>query len=105
MIGDTGRSSLKVVGEGGSASSREAESLGLIVTELVMNALKHAFPGDKAKGQITVAYDRAGTDWKLSISDNGVGKSDGVLALTKNPDWAPASSKRFQINSMPRWKP
>ena len=49
-----------------------------------MNALKHAFPGDKAKGQITVAYNRTGTDWKLSISDNGVGKSDGVLAYEKS---------------------
>src|SRR5436190_23736451 len=68
---------------GGSASSREAESLGLIVTELVMNALKHAFHGDKTKGQITVAYSRTGTDWKLSIADNGVGKSDGVMAYEK----------------------
>jgi two-component sensor histidine kinase/PAS domain-containing protein len=84
MIGDTRPIFLKVVGEMGTASSREAESLGLIVTEVVMNALKHAFPGDKAKGQITVAYDRAGMNWKLSISDNGVGKSDGVLAYEKS---------------------
>ena len=84
MIGDTRPIILNVVGEAGSASSREAESLGLIVTELVMNALKHAFPGDKADGQITVAYDRAGPNWKLSISDNGVGKSDGVLAYEKS---------------------
>ena len=43
MIGDSRPISLKVVGEGGIATSRQAESLGLIVTELVMNALKHAF--------------------------------------------------------------
>ena len=84
MIGDTRPISLKVIGEGGSATSRQAESLGLIVTELVMNALKHAFPDEKVAGQITVAYDVAGTNWKLSVSDNGVGKPDGVFAQGKS---------------------
>ncbi len=84
MIGDTRPISLKVVGEGGSVTSRQAESLGLIVTELVMNALKHAFPDDKTKGQITVAYDMVGTNWKLSISDNGIGKPDGGFAQGKS---------------------
>lgn len=47
-------------------------SLGLIVTELVINALKHAFPGDRI-GAITVDYRADGPDWTLSVSDNGVG--------------------------------
>ena len=55
----------------------------MIVTELVMNALKHAFPDEKTEGQITGAYDTAGTNWKLSVSDNGVGKPDGVFAQGK----------------------
>ena len=80
MIGDTRPISLKVTGEGGSATSRQAESLGLIVTELVMNALKHAFPDETVEGRITVAYEVAGTNWKLSVSDDGVGKPDGVFA-------------------------
>jgi chemotaxis protein methyltransferase CheR len=84
MIGDSRPISLKVMGEGGSATSRQAESLGLIVTELVMNALKHAFPEEKADGRITVAYDVAGTNWKLSVSDNGIGKPNGVLPLKKS---------------------
>jgi chemotaxis protein methyltransferase CheR len=84
MIGETRPISLKVIGEGGIATSRQAESLGLIVTELVMNALKHAFRDDKAKGQITVAYDMIGTNWKLSISDNGIGKRDGGFAQGKS---------------------
>jgi len=83
MIGDSRPISLKVIGAGGSTTSRQAESLGLIVTELVMNALKHAFPDDKAEGRITVAYDVSGTNWKLSVSDNGVGKQDGVFAQPK----------------------
>jgi two-component sensor histidine kinase len=84
MIGDSRPISLKVVGEGGLATSRQAESLGLIVTELVMNALKHAFPDEKVVGQITVAYDMVGTNWKLSISDDGIGKPVGVFAQGKS---------------------
>jgi chemotaxis protein methyltransferase CheR len=84
MIGGTRPISLKVVGEGGRATSRQAESLGLIVTELVMNALKHAFPDDKTEGQIIVAYDMIGTNWKLSISDTGIGKPDGGFAQGKS---------------------
>ena len=83
MIGDSRPISLKVNSDGGHVSSREAESLGLIVTELVMNALKHAYPDEKAKGQITVAYEMAGTNWKLSVSDDGIGRPDGVFAQAK----------------------
>jgi two-component sensor histidine kinase len=83
MIGDTRPIALKVVGEGGNATSRQAESLGLIVTELVLNALKHAFPKDKIEGRISVAYDARGMNWKLSVADNGIGKPDGVFAQAK----------------------
>lgn len=83
MIGDSRPISLKVIGAGGSATSRQAESIGLIVTELVMNALKHAFPNENTAGLITVAFDKAGTDWKLSVADNGIGKPDGVFAQGK----------------------
>lgn len=83
MIGEHRSISLKVSGEGGSASSRDAESLGLIVTELVINCIKHAFSPDTEDGQITVAFDVAETDWKLSVSDNGVRRPDGVFAQPK----------------------
>jgi two-component sensor histidine kinase len=80
MIGDARPISLRVAGDGGRATSRQAESLGLIVTELVMNALKHAFPDPDSKGEIVVAYDMVGTNWKLSISDNGIGKPEASFA-------------------------
>jgi hypothetical protein len=94
MIGETRPNALKVVGEGGNAISRRAESLGLIVTELVMNALKHAFLEDKVEGRISVAYDVQGTNWKLSVDNNGVGKPDGVFAQAKVAS-ARASSRRL----------
>lgn len=55
-------------------------SLGLMVTELVINALKHAFLDDR-RGRIIVAYDADGADWTLSVTDNGVG-------MPKDPELA-----------------
>jgi chemotaxis protein methyltransferase CheR len=83
MIGDNRSISLRVCGEGGNATCREAESLGLIVTELVINCLKHAFSEGTKDGQITVAFDVFGTDWKLSIADNGIGGPDSAFAQPK----------------------
>ena len=83
MIDDNRSVSINVAGGGGRASSSQAESLGLIVTELVMNALKHAFPTNKPDSRITVAYDADGTNWKLSVTDNGTGRPDGVFAQAK----------------------
>ena len=40
-------------------------------------------PRRKIGGQIIVAYEVAGTNWKLSVSDNGIGKPDGVFAQPK----------------------
>ena len=47
-------------------------SLGLIVTELVINALKHAFPDDRP-GKIVIDYSFHGPNWNLSVYDDGVG--------------------------------
>jgi len=83
MIGDVRPVTLNVAGTAGSLSSREAESIGLITTELVMNALKHAFPSEKMNGLINITYDVDGTNWKLSVADNGIGRPDGVFAQPK----------------------
>lgn len=45
---------------------------GLIVNELVSNALKHAFPNGRP-GQITVALRRKNGTYVLSVKDDGVG--------------------------------
>jgi PAS domain S-box-containing protein len=47
-------------------------SMGLVVTELVINALKHAFPGGR-HGHVVVGYAATGHDWTLSVSDDGIG--------------------------------
>ena len=55
--------------------SSQAVSLGLVTTELVINALKHAFPPGH-EGEIVVRYNDDGAGWRLSVSDNGVGRRD-----------------------------
>ena len=75
MIGERRPLSIKVQATSGSAVSSEAVSLGLIVTELVINALKHGFPGG-AEGEILVSYEAQNSGWRLSISDNGSGAQE-----------------------------
>lgn len=71
MIGGRKPITLKVTGSAGNVSPDEAISLGLITTELVVNALKHAFP--KGVGQITVTFESKRGTRTLSIGDDGVG--------------------------------
>jgi two-component sensor histidine kinase len=72
MIGERRAISVKVQASSGGVVSSEAVSLGLIVTELVINALKHGFPPEAA-GEILVGYDAQDSGWRLSVSDNGSG--------------------------------
>jgi PAS domain S-box-containing protein len=58
----------------GTADSSHAVSIGLILTELLINAVKHAFPAGRS-GNIRVTYDTRGKEWRLSVSDDGVGRA------------------------------
>jgi two-component sensor histidine kinase len=72
MIRDHDQLSINVTADESIASPDISVSLGLIVTELVINALKHAFP-DERHGKIEVDYHSHGQAWNLSVSDDGVG--------------------------------
>lgn len=72
MIYDPGQMSLDVEVEDVVIDAGVSVSLGLIVTELVINALKHGFP-DGAGGKITVRYKTGETSWTLSVTDTGIG--------------------------------
>lgn len=84
IIGETRTVSLETKVSGGMVVSSEAVSIGLIVIESVINALKHAFPQSMTDGRIVVSYDAQGPEWLLSIADNGVGKSADGAAATKS---------------------
>ncbi len=75
-------------------------SVGLVVTELVINALKHAFPGQR-RGRIDVAYRRTAMGWTLTVADDGVGMprepSSGVAGLGTSIVEALAKQLRARI--------
>ena len=65
---------IRVASDSGMIPSSKAVSLGLIVTELVINALKHAFPDAHRHSLITVSYHITDERWTLAVVDNGVGR-------------------------------
>ena len=73
MVGDPELLKLTVEGDDSVTTADRSVSLGLIVTELVINSLKHAFPNDNAKGSIKVGYHATANGWTLSVVDDGVG--------------------------------
>ncbi len=76
MIVDPERLSLSVTADNTVVSASDSVSLGLIVTELVINAFKHGFP-DQASGVIRIDYRADGSDWTLTVIDDGVGIAEG----------------------------
>jgi two-component sensor histidine kinase len=74
----TSGQSVRVTAAHVTAPAELAISLGLVVTELVTNALKHAYR-DGVAGNIHVAFiplEHGG--WQLMIADKGVGLPEGV---------------------------
>jgi chemotaxis protein methyltransferase CheR len=73
MIGENDAVAITASATAGTIKPEEAVNFGLIVTELVINALKHGFP-DGRHGHILVSFVATGRGWKLSVSDDGVGR-------------------------------
>jgi two-component sensor histidine kinase len=70
------------VEDGSTLSVEKAIPCGLIVNELVTNALKHAFAG-KEHGTITVSFTRDSFGWTLTVTDDGIGMEQASEA-TRN---------------------
>jgi len=65
---------IHVSADDGQIGSDKAVSIGLIVTELVINAIKYAFPTHKPDARVEIGFESNGEDWVLTVADNGVGK-------------------------------
>ncbi|WP_370632026.1 hypothetical protein [Phyllobacterium lublinensis] len=102
MIHDPEKLSIEVTVDDSAGKANVSVSLGLIVTELAINPLKHPFPGDRS-GKIVVDYRSENTKWSMSVSDDGVGvASDPKFS---KPGLGRGLSMRWQNSSMLRSRP
>jgi chemotaxis protein methyltransferase CheR len=76
MIGPKQHVDIVVVASDGALPTSHAVSIGLIVTELIINAIKYAFPKHRSSARVRVTFEIAKSDWKLTVADNGVGRTD-----------------------------
>ncbi len=60
-----------------SLSADAATSCGMIINELISNALKHAFEG-RQRGRLSVTLDQKQEKYVLAVSDDGAGLPAGV---------------------------
>ena len=84
MIGPKQNIRIVVAADGGTLSTSHAVSLGLIATELIINAIKYAFPGERKSPRIRVTFETAHADWKLTVSDNGTGREPVKVANARS---------------------
>ncbi|WP_324749080.1 histidine kinase dimerization/phosphoacceptor domain -containing protein [Sphingomonas sp. LY54] len=72
MIADPQLLSLTVDADDSITTAEKSVSMGLIVTELVINSLKHAYPAT-AKGMIKIGFHATAEGWILTVADDGIG--------------------------------
>jgi len=98
MIRDHDQLSLHVDCDDTSVDADISVSLGLIVTELVINSLKHAFP-DGRRGRITVSYQAHGPNWTLAVADDGVGMPNDAESRTPGLGTSIVEALANQLNA------
>jgi two-component sensor histidine kinase len=72
VMGSASRVQVRRLGSFGDIPAEYATTMVLVLTELVQNAIEHAFPGERA-GTVEVRADRSRGQLSVTISDDGVG--------------------------------
>jgi len=72
VMGTSSRIRVKRQGSFGDIPAEAATTLVLVLTELVQNAIEHAFPGER-EGIVDVVADRSRGQLHVTIRDDGVG--------------------------------
>jgi PAS domain S-box-containing protein len=76
---ESDRFTISINAADGQLPLNAAVPCGLIANELISNAFKHAFPGER-RGEITIELNRDGTDQAvLLVSDDGIGIPDDLV--------------------------
>ncbi len=87
---NSGQVELKIEAEDIKFGIDQATPLGLLINELVSNALKHAFP-DNRPGEIAIKLKKTDEDEiELVVGDNGIG-------LPENFDWRNTDTLGFKL--------
>ncbi len=73
MVANPAMLTLTVEADESATTPDKSVSMGLIVTELVINSLKHAYTGADAKGAIRIGFHSVDDGWKLTVADDGAG--------------------------------
>jgi two-component sensor histidine kinase len=75
------RIQVEILGDSFALALERAVPCGLLLNELISNACKHAFPGNRS-GRLTVFLGRKGDGLLLEVADSGVGLPEGVVYET-----------------------
>lgn len=82
LLGESSNIQIEVDSESLDVDPDRAVPFGLLVNELVTNAIKHAFP--IGVGRVVLSVKQEGSSVALTITDNGVGMKD--RSVTKAPE-------------------
>jgi len=63
----------RVEGKAGDLDASVVTSLAVVVSELLQNAVDHAFPEDRKDGLVEVLLENDGTELRVVVQDNGTG--------------------------------
>jgi two-component sensor histidine kinase len=80
LLGETSGIKIEVKAEPLDIDSDRALPFGLLVNELVTNAIKHAFPD--GTGRVVLSVEQIGGQIELTVADDGVGVKNGESAKT-----------------------
>jgi two-component sensor histidine kinase len=77
---EPGRITITITAENVQVALNQAVPCSLIVNELLMNSIRHAFPGNR-HGEIRIGFAIARGNYVLEYGDDGIGFPEGMYPL------------------------